>query len=108
MIVPTISDEYQIFEWALRQKYNRSLSLPSSFQPVLTADTMATIIPCATKLADILLTVTAKWRIAYQTHREAETNFFHFAHIQVPRDEPRERRKNKVHNNVVHWLELAK
>lgn len=45
IIVPTISEEYQMFEWALRQKYHASLTLPSSFQPVRIADTMATIIP---------------------------------------------------------------
>jgi hypothetical protein len=45
MIVPTISDEYQIFECALRQKYHASFTFPSSFQLVRTAETIATIIP---------------------------------------------------------------
>lgn len=45
MMVPTISDEYHMLEWALRQKYHSSFTLPSSFHPVLTAATMATIIP---------------------------------------------------------------
>lgn len=45
MMVPTISDEYQMLEWALRQKYHSSFSLPSSFQLVRTAEITATIIP---------------------------------------------------------------
>lgn len=45
MIVPTISDEYQMFEWALRQKYHSSFTLPSSFQPVRIAAMIATTIP---------------------------------------------------------------
>ena len=45
MMVPTISEEYQMFECALRQKYQSSLGLPPSFQPVRIAAMMATIIP---------------------------------------------------------------
>ena len=45
MMVPTISDEYQMLEWALRQKYHSSFWLPSSFQPVRMADITATTIP---------------------------------------------------------------
>lgn len=45
MIVPTISEEYQMFECAFRQKYHSSLIFPSSFQFVRTAAMIATIIP---------------------------------------------------------------
>jgi hypothetical protein len=46
MMVPTISDEYQMLDMAFLQKYNSSFSFPSNFQLVRTADTMATTIPC--------------------------------------------------------------
>jgi hypothetical protein len=45
-MVPTISEEYQMFEWAFLQKYHASFTFPSSFQFVRTAATMATTIPC--------------------------------------------------------------
>ena len=44
-MVPTISDENQMFECAFRQKYHSSLGLPPSFHPVRMAATMATTIP---------------------------------------------------------------
>jgi hypothetical protein len=45
MMVPTISDENQMFECAFRQKYHSSLGLPPSFHPVRMAATIATTIP---------------------------------------------------------------
>ena len=57
MMVPTISDEYQIFECALRQKYHASFWFPSSFQLMRMADMIATTIPYANIWISDLLSV---------------------------------------------------
>lgn len=99
MMVPTISDEYQMLECALRQKYHSSFWLPSSFQPVRTADTTATSIPYWQ----------SQWsdrsggpKRTHQTHGNAKPNLFHFPHVEVPRDDPGEDCEDEVHDNVVH------
>jgi hypothetical protein len=96
MIVPTISEEYQMFECALRQKYHTSLSLPSSFQPVRTAATMATTIPC-----DVSETEWKDWNMTYQAHGHAKPNLLGLSHIEFPRDDPRKRSQHEIHDDVV-------
>lgn len=65
MMVPTISEEYQMFECAFRQKYNVSFWLPSSFQLVRTAAMMATTIPYGHNRVSNLLPST--WNAALLT-----------------------------------------
>jgi hypothetical protein len=102
MMVPTISDEYQMFEWALRQKYHSSFTFPSSFQLVRTADTMATIIPC--RLISCLFTASPQgvsW--TYQTHGNTKTNLLRLAHVQVPGQNPGKCGEYEIHYYVVDY-----
>lgn len=38
-----------------------------------------------------------------EAHGEAEADFLHFAHVEVPRDEPWEGGHDEVHDDVVYW-----
>lgn len=114
MMVPVISDEYQMFDMALRQKYpvasqqcfesyGRSLVRTSVIViPIVfpfSADSGRDRNDHALQELDNRIIRSAS--LTYQTHGQAKSNLLFPFHVQIVCNDPRKCSKYKVHNHVV-------